>query len=63
MGEAVGGEVAPPFSSPFRNLRKAAYEKAHTTLDSTAICHNKSLRSTNQRFERGEILLFDAISR
>jgi hypothetical protein len=60
MGEEVGGEVSPPFSKPFRNQRKAAYEKAHSSLVSTAICPNKSHRSNNQRFERGEVLLFDA---
>jgi hypothetical protein len=48
MGEEVGGEVGPPFSKPFRNQRKAAYEKAHSTLVSTAICPIKPLCSNNQ---------------
>ena len=40
--------MPPLFFSPFRNLRKAAYEKAHTPLDPTAIFPNKPLRPTNQ---------------
>jgi hypothetical protein len=47
MGEEVGGEVALPFSCPFRNISNAAYEKAHIPLVSTAICPNKPLRPTN----------------
>jgi hypothetical protein len=60
MYNFFGFLYAPPFFSPFRNLRKAAYEKAHIPLVSTAIFPNKPLRSTNQRFKRGKVLLFIA---